>query len=963
MKPRKGKSFYLKITLPTLLTIVLFVTSLFLLIVPFVESELLLFKKEMIRELTNSAWSILENQYEQEQKGLLSRAEAQQTAMRTIRQMRYGEARKDYFWIIDTSPKMIMHPYRDDLKNVDLLEYKDSHQKKLFNEFVATARKSGDGFVDYHWQWQDDPSRIVPKVSYLKIFTPWNWIIGTGIYLDDVDKEIRAMSGNIIKISVFITLLISLMLLYITRESLNIERERIKAEKDLKESERKYRTLVESASEGVMMFVAGHLVYSNRPVLEMLGYEDGLSESDLEYIFSLDPDSRQNFQASLTDPAGAFDARLQTADGDFAEIRISPAAITLENQAGVILTLHDISEKKQIEEKLGLSLRRYQSLADDLHIGIFRVDASGNFNFIDANPASTEIFGLKNQDALLSTSLSQLFREASSWEKLRTQLKEDESIRNLALPLARSDGSHTVVSLSMRKAAPDNGLNAYYEGMVEDITEKVKHDQERENLIVELQTSLLFINQPIKAFANPPLTCSLNYTVVQAAALMKKQRQSAILVQTANGDDIGIVTDYDITHRYVAEKMAAETPVYKIMSSPIFSLPDDALVFEAVLLSQAELVRHLFIRDEEGRIDGIIDNQDLLHFHQHSSAMLIQEVKEAESAEELAAAHEKLPRLIKTLVDSGAKADNTTRLISKISDLINEKIIGLAINEMGPPPVRFSFLNLGSGGRLEQTLLTDQDNAIIYEDVAEESAAEVRAYFLALGEKICTDLDRTGYRFCEGEIMAMNQKWCQPLAVWKSYFHQWITAVNDQDLMEIKIFFDFRNLFGAVELAEELRQHIEAEVKKHPLFLIAFARDALLYKPPIDFFGKIIVGSSEKKPEAFNIKDAMKLLLNFARLYALEYNLRETNTLGRVRKLYELGAIKESTFKEATEVFNYLMQSRLRHQAVMMDNDLPPDNLIDPKSLSDIELAMLKRALSHLIEIKAKISAHYKVSA
>lgn len=106
----------------------------------------------------------------------------------------------------------------------------------------------------------------------------------------------------------------------------------------------------------------------------------------------------------------------------------------------------------------------------------------------------------------------------------------------------------------------------------------------------------------------------------------------------------------------------------------------------------------------------------------------------------------------------------------------------------------------------------------------------------------------------------------------------------------------------------------------------------------------------------------MKLLLNFARIYSLEYNISETNTLLRIKKLYELGAIKESTYKETTEVYNYLMQSRLKHQTNMMANKLPPDNFIDPKSLTDIELAMLKRALSHLAEIQAKISDHFKVS-
>ncbi|MEA1922518.1 MAG: putative nucleotidyltransferase substrate binding domain-containing protein, partial [Pseudomonadota bacterium] len=236
------------------------------------------------------------------------------------------------------------------------------------------------------------------------------------------------------------------------------------------------------------------------------------------------------------------------------------------------------------------------------------------------------------------------------------------------------------------------------------------------------------------------------------------------------------------------------------------------------------------------------------------------------------------------------------------------------------------------------------------------------AYFLSLGEKVCKNLDQVGYCLCEGEIMAMNPKWCRPLSSWKDYFHNWISEATAQNLLDIRIFFDFRNLYGTGRLTEELRQHIDNLMQKNPLFFIAFAQDALQYKPPIDFFGKIVVGSSDEKPEAFNIKNAMKLLLNFARIYSLEYNVRETNSLLRIKKLYELGAIKKNTYKETTEVYNYLMQSRLKHQIIMMDSNLPPDNFIDPKSLTDIELAMLKRALSHLTEIQAKISSHFKVN-
>jgi len=180
-----------------------------------------------------------------------------------------------------------------------------------------------------------------------------------------------------------------------------------------------------------------------------------------------------------------------------------------------------------------------------------------------------------------------------------------------------------------RETLNDKGVAEHFEGIIEDITERAKGEQERENLIVELQTSLLFINQPIKEFAAPPPICKMNSSIRKAAGIMKKHRQSAILIQTETGDNIGIVTDYDISHRFVAENMAPETPVYQIMSSPLICVPDDALVFEAALLIQEESIRHLFTRGEDGRINGIIDNRGLLHFHQYSSSLLIREIHEA----------------------------------------------------------------------------------------------------------------------------------------------------------------------------------------------------------------------------------------------------------------------------------------------------------------------------------------------
>ncbi len=174
-------------------------------------------KKEMIRELTQAAWSELAGLHEQEQRGALPRAAAQQAAIARIQSMRYGDDGKDYFWISDTQTRMVMHPYRPELNGRSLLDYSDPAGKKLFVEFTQVVRDKGDGYVDYLWQWKDDEKRVVPKLSYVKGFAPWGWIVGTGIYLEDVRAEISQMIRRVLQISVGISVVIAALLAYISQ--------------------------------------------------------------------------------------------------------------------------------------------------------------------------------------------------------------------------------------------------------------------------------------------------------------------------------------------------------------------------------------------------------------------------------------------------------------------------------------------------------------------------------------------------------------------------------------------------------------------------------------------------------------------------------------------------------------------------------------------------------------------------
>ena len=206
------------------------------------------------------------------------------------------------------------------------------------------------------------------------------------------------------------------------------------------------------------------------------------------------------------------------------------------------------------------------------------------------------------------------------------------------------------------------------------------------------------------------------------------------------------------------------------MSSPVHTLPEQSLVFEALMAMMQEDIRHLAVTGEDDRIIGVMSSRDLLTAQGHSPLSLLREIARADSMDQIIDLHKQVPAMARSLITSGAQAKNITRFITTVSDAILGKMIDYTLEALGPPPAKFAFMIMGSEGRREQTLKTDQDNAIVYEDVEGKSGAAIRDYFHKFGDHACTLLDQAGYDFCTGDVMAKNPKWCQPLSQWKKNF-------------------------------------------------------------------------------------------------------------------------------------------------------------------------------------------------
>jgi CBS domain-containing protein len=470
--------------------------------------------------------------------------------------------------------------------------------------------------------------------------------------------------------------------------------------------------------------------------------------------------------------------------------------------------------------------------------------------------------------------------------------------------------------------------------------------------------ALSLFNQPVREVCSRDLLiCSADMPIQRAAALMSRRRCSSIFVRGSGDEIVGILTDNDLRKKVIAEGLPIAKPVAEIMSAPVVTIPDHTLVVDVLMAMMQQGIKHIGVTDLRSRIVGVVTSQDVLSAQGQSPLFLIRDIAAASELEKLQQVHQRLPYLAQGLIQAGTPAKQLNQFITAVSDAVLKKVVEMALGDMDPPPVRFAFMIMGSEGRHEQTLKTDQDNAIVYDEPAAEAAGAVHEYFLKLGDRVCTWLDQCGYRFCNANVMARNPMLCQPLSVWKSRFSDWIHAAEAEDLLYSSIFFDFRAGFGHAELIHRLREHLFESLVGWSGFFRHLTQNALLNKPPLGFFRNFVLESKGEHRNKFDVKHAMLPIVDYARVYALKHGVTETNTMERLRQLMQKGLLPSKECSEIEQGYGFLMQLRLvRQVGAILEENLPPDNYINPKDLSGIEQRLLKEIFIRIGNLQTRMS-------
>jgi CBS domain-containing protein len=455
-----------------------------------------------------------------------------------------------------------------------------------------------------------------------------------------------------------------------------------------------------------------------------------------------------------------------------------------------------------------------------------------------------------------------------------------------------------------------------------------------------------------------PVSVGVGATILEAAQIMSAERISSVLV-TDDERLVGILTDRDLRTRVLAAGVDPGEPVSTVMTpDPVTSRPD-ASVLEALLELAARNIHHLPVV-ADGRPSGMVTATDALRLQQASPVFLVGDIAKAPDAHALGQLAHRLQGLVAGLVRQGTSAYDAGRVVTTVGDAIEQRMLALAEADLGPAPVPYAWLTLGSRARFEQALGPDQDHALLlHDDYRPEPHAP---YFRELAERVTSGLETVGYPRCRGGKMATNPKWRQPLATWRAHVDHWVGTPTAAAVLEASVFFDLRHQHGDAELTAELARTQRRAAHGAPIFLAHLAAHAASHHPPLGFFRELVVERSGEHRDALDVKrGGINVIVEIARLHGLACGSEATSTVARLEDAAADRRVSPGLAADLRDAWEFLAHLRLRHQSEQVRSGRPADNWVDPSSLSHFEKRHLKAAFGVIRAAQGALAQRYPV--
>jgi CBS domain-containing protein len=446
-----------------------------------------------------------------------------------------------------------------------------------------------------------------------------------------------------------------------------------------------------------------------------------------------------------------------------------------------------------------------------------------------------------------------------------------------------------------------------------------------------------------------------------ALRAMESKRIGSMPIVDAQGLPLGIFTRQDVIGRVVLPRLDPSTPIGEVMSAPAITLPQAAAAADAALLMARRGIRHVVLTADDGRIAGVVSERDLFALHRASVREISAAIRQAPDLPSLVHCAADIRALSHALVAQGVASGPLTKMISSLNDRLTVRVLDLTAPGFDLAGMEVCWLGLGSEGREEQTIATDQDNAIVF--AMPGAHGDARDRILPFARAVNEALDRCGYPLCKGGIMAMNPQWCLPLDEWRATFAQWIDRGDPASLLAVSIFFDFRALWGAGALAVSLREFVAPRAQANARFQKQLAENAMRHRPPLSWRGKIVESEDASGAEGIDIKlfGAMPIA-DAARIFALATGTDATGTQDRLELGGTRKGISGADLADWRDAFSYLQMLRLRTQHRRIAHELPPSanpNLVPVASLAALDRRVLKEALRQVRKLQQRLALDY----